>query len=51
MSNKTTSRVTVVGDTRTPFAKAGTTLKDLSALELAAYFVTNALEKQNVKQI
>ena len=51
MSNKTENGVAVVGDTRTPFAKAGTTLKDLSAPELATHSVNGALEKQHVKQV
>ncbi len=45
MSNKTKNRVAVVGGVRTPFAKAGTALKEISALELAVHSVNGALEK------
>lgn len=45
MSNETKRRVAVVGGARTPFAKAGTALKDYSALELATHSVNGALEK------
>ena len=45
MSNQTKRRVAVVGGARTPFAKAGTALKDVSALELATHTVNGALEK------
>ena len=45
MSNKTKNRVAVVGGVRTPFAKAGTALKEISALELATHSVNGALEK------
>ncbi len=45
MSNKTKTRVAVVGGVRTPFAKAGTALKEISALELATHSVNGALEK------
>ena len=45
MNSKTKNRVAVVGGARTPFAKAGTVLKDFSALELATHSVNGALEK------
>ncbi len=45
MSNETKRRVAVVGGARTPFAKAGTALQDVSALELATHTVNGALEK------
>ena len=45
MSNETKRRVAVVGGARTPFAKAGTALKDYSALELATHSVDGTLEK------
>ncbi len=45
MNSKTKNRVAVVGGARTPFAKAGTALKDFSALELATHSVNGALEK------
>ncbi len=45
MSSKALNRVAVVGGARTPFAKAGTALKDYSALELAVHSVNGALEK------
>ncbi|MEE9159726.1 MAG: acetyl-CoA C-acyltransferase [Gammaproteobacteria bacterium] len=44
MSNETKRRVAVVGGARTPFAKAGTALKDFSALELATHSVNGALQ-------
>jgi len=43
MSN--TERVAVVGGARTPFAKAGTHLKEKTALELGAHSVDGALSK------
>ncbi len=45
MSNEKKRRVAVVGGARTPFAKAGTALKDFSALELAVHSVNGVLEK------
>ena len=41
----------MVGGARTPFAKAGTALKDFSALDAATHSVNGALEKQHVEQI
>ncbi len=41
----TTERVAVVGGARTPFAKAGTYLKEHTALELGAHSVDGALTK------
>ena len=43
MSNK--KRVAVIGGARTPFAKAGTALKERTALELASHSVDGALDK------
>ena len=40
-----TPRVAVVGGARTPFAKAGTHLKERTALELATHSLDGALEK------
>ena len=45
MSNVNEQRVAVVGGARTPFAKAGTALKDFSALDLGVHSVNGALEK------
>ena len=45
MSSATKQRVAVVGGARTPFAKAGTALKDFSALDLGVHSVNGALEK------
>lgn len=45
MNRETKNRVAIVGGARTPFAKAGTALKDFSALELATHSVNGALEK------
>lgn len=45
MSEKSKQRVAIVGGARTPFAKAGTALKDVSALDLAAHSVDGVLEK------
>lgn len=39
------NRVAVVGGARTPFAKAGTALKDRTALELATHSVNGVLQK------
>lgn len=44
-SQKGQRRVAVIGGARTPFAKAGTTLKEFSALELGTHSVNGALEK------
>jgi acetyl-CoA acetyltransferase family protein len=41
----TTERVAVIGGARTPFAKAGTHLKDRTALELGTHSVDGALAK------
>jgi acetyl-CoA acetyltransferase family protein len=41
----TTDRVAVIGGARTPFAKAGTHLKDRTALELGTHSVDGALAK------
>ena len=43
--SSTTERVAVVGGARTPFAKAGTYLKDRTALELGTHSVDGALAK------
>ena len=40
-----TERVAVIGGARTPFAKAGTYLKDRTALELGTHAVDGALTK------
>ena len=45
MSNTIDRRVAVVGGARTPFAKAGTALRDYSALDLGVHSVNGALEK------
>ena len=45
MSHKTKNRVAIVGGARTPFAKAGTALKDVPALELATHSVNGVLKK------
>ncbi len=45
MSNKTKNRVAVVGGARTPFAKAGSALKAVPALDLATHAVNGALTK------
>ncbi len=45
MSHKTKNRVAIVGGARTPFAKAGTALKDVPALDLATHAVNGALAK------
>jgi acetyl-CoA acetyltransferase family protein len=45
MTHKTKNRVAVVGGARTPFAKAGTALKNVPALELATHSVNGVLEK------
>ncbi|MEX1258607.1 MAG: acetyl-CoA C-acyltransferase [Gemmatimonadota bacterium] len=41
-------RVVVVGGARTPFAKAGTALKDVSALDLSVHAVTGLLAKTGI---
>ncbi len=41
-------KVAVIGGARTPFAKANTTLKGYSALELGTHSVNGALEKLNL---
>ena len=38
-------RIAIVGGARTPFAKAGTSLKEVTALELGTHAVDGALEK------
>lgn len=45
MSHKTKNRVAVVGGARTPFAKVGSALKDVPALDLATHSVNGALAK------
>jgi len=45
MSSSEKRRVAIVGGARTPFAKAGTALKDFSALELGVHSVNGALRK------
>ena len=45
MNHKTKNRVAVVGGARTPFAKAGSALKDVPALDLATHSVNGALAK------
>ncbi len=45
MSNKTKNRVAVVGGARTPFAKVGSALKDVPALDLATHSVNGVLAK------
>lgn len=45
MNKATNQRVVIVGGARTPFAKAGTALKDFSALDLGVHSVNGALEK------
>ena len=49
MRSRTNQRVAVVGGARTPFAKAGTALKEFSALELGIHSVNGALEKLELK--
>ena len=44
MSRESKNRVAVIGGSRTPFAKAGTALKDFSALELATHSVQGTLD-------
>lgn len=41
----TTERVAIIGGARTPFAKAGTRLKDRTALELGTHSVDGTLDK------
>jgi len=48
MSANTSTRVAIVGGTRTPFAKAGTVFKKYSALDLSVHSVNGLLEKQNL---
>ncbi len=45
MSHKTKNRVAIVGGARTPFAKVGSALKDVPALDLATHAVNGALAK------
>ena len=45
MSHKTKNRVAVIGGARTPFAKAGSALKDVPALDLATHSVNGALAR------
>lgn len=45
MSKATDQRVVVAGGARTPFAKAGTALKEFSALDLGVHSVNGAVEK------
>lgn len=44
----TGKRVVIVGGARTPFAKAGTTFRKYSALDLAVHSVNGLLEKQQL---
>ena len=48
MTQSTSTRVVIVGGARTPFAKAGTTLKKFLPLELAVHSVNGLLEKQKL---
>ncbi len=48
MNHDTSTRVAVVGGARTPFVKAGTKFKKLSALDLALHSVDGLLEKQDM---
>ncbi len=48
MNQNTATRVAIVGGARTPFAKAGTALKEHSALDLAIHSVDGLLEKQHM---
>ena len=41
-------RVAVVAGVRTPFAKAGTSLKDVRAVDLARYAARELLERTNL---
>ena len=45
MSHRTKNRVAVIGGARTPFAKVGSALKDVPALDLATHSVNGALTK------
>lgn len=45
MNSKNRNRVAVMGGARTPFAKAGTALKEYSSLALGTHSVNGALEK------
>lgn len=49
MNYRSTDRVAIIGGARTPFTKAGKTLKDYSALELATHAVNGALQKTDVE--
>ncbi len=48
MASKTFVRVAVIAGVRTPFAKAGTNLKNYSALDLGVHAVNGLLEKHAV---
>lgn len=48
MAQSGTTRVAVVGGARTPFAKAGTRLRQYSALDLSVHAVTGLLQKHRV---
>jgi acetyl-CoA acetyltransferase len=49
MNNNATKRVTIIGGTHTPFAKAGTALKRHGALALAVHAVNGLLERERPK--
>ena len=48
MNQGTAKRVAIVGGARTPFAKAGTTFRKYSALDLSVHSVNGLLEKQQL---
>jgi acetyl-CoA acetyltransferase family protein len=48
MNTRIKQRVAIVGGARTPFAKAGTALRELSALDLGVHSVNGALEKMQL---
>lgn len=48
MNQSTSTRVAVIGGARTPFARAGTVLKNYSALQLGVHAVNGLLEKQQL---
>lgn len=47
--NRTDTKVAIVGGARTPFAKAGGELSDVSALDLAIHSVNGALQKLDLE--
>lgn len=48
MSSASDARVAIVGGCRTPFCKAGTALKDLSAVELARHVTVELVHRLNL---